>query len=57
MPELWVMDNDQYEQAMTLIKENLPTSPSPTTWKCANCGEQLEGQFTSCWRCGALKSL
>jgi len=24
-------------------------------WKCSKCGEELEGQFTSCWKCGATK--
>jgi hypothetical protein len=23
------------------------------SWTCAQCGEQLEPQFTTCWRCGA----
>jgi hypothetical protein len=22
-------------------------------WTCSDCGEQLEPQFTQCWRCGA----
>jgi len=22
-------------------------------WKCAGCGEEIEGQFTECWKCGA----
>jgi hypothetical protein len=22
-------------------------------WKCPKCGEQLEGQFDSCWKCAA----
>jgi hypothetical protein len=22
-------------------------------WQCAQCGEHLEAQFTTCWRCGS----
>ena len=25
------------------------------TWKCANCGEAVEEQFTECWHCGHSK--
>jgi uncharacterized membrane protein len=28
-------------------------APTGDAWICAQCGEQLEPQFTSCWRCGA----
>ena len=24
-------------------------------WTCASCGEALEAQFTSCWRCGGTR--
>ena len=24
-------------------------------WTCAHCGENLEGQFTECWKCGATR--
>lgn len=56
MPELWIVNNNQYDQAMALIQENL-LSPQPSiSWTCPQCGEELEGQFTTCWRCGVNKS-
>jgi hypothetical protein len=24
-------------------------------WQCPDCGEALEGQFSACWHCGALR--
>lgn len=21
-------------------------------WKCPECGEEVDGQFTNCWQCG-----
>lgn len=32
---------------------NLRSPSAP--WTCANCGEQIEGQFTECWKCGSPK--
>lgn len=26
--------------------------PARPTWKCPNCGEAVEEQFTACWHCG-----
>lgn len=25
---------------------------SPESWQCPQCAEQVEGQFSSCWKCG-----
>ena len=33
--------------------QSVPAAPSGAPWVCAQCGEQLEPQFTSCWHCGA----
>ena len=27
--------------------------PTQAAWRCGNCGESIEGQFTDCWKCGA----
>lgn len=52
-PELWVIDDTQYEAALALIKEIQCTShQTGTPWQCTSCGEQLEAQFTQCWKCG-----
>jgi hypothetical protein len=29
-------------------------APIGAPWTCEHCGEALEPQFTSCWRCGAV---
>ncbi len=52
-PELWIVDESQAEHARQIITEALgPTEHDPGHWKCANCDEDLEGQFTVCWNCG-----
>jgi hypothetical protein len=50
-PQLWV--EDTFESAALRALERAATAPPGLPWTCAQCGEQLEPQFTSCWRCGA----
>ena len=39
--------------AEALLVEFLrPQRPGGEVWCCPSCGEELEGQFTACWRCG-----
>ena len=52
-PELWVLDPGQFERASELIQafeEGAETTGAP--WACHHCGEQVEGGFGTCWRCG-----
>lgn len=53
-PELWVLDEAQFDEAVAIVSaaalDNL-VEPGGR-WTCSNCGEELEGQFTDCWRCG-----
>jgi DNA-directed RNA polymerase subunit RPC12/RpoP len=52
-PELWVVDAEVWPRARLLLEqwqeEAVELKPE---WACQNCGERLEGQFQSCWRCG-----
>ena len=54
-PELWVVDDEIWPRAKSLLdswlKEEAPSAP----WTCAACGETLEGQFGSCWKCGGAR--
>lgn len=49
VPELWIIDDEQYEAALNLLKEQ-----KHPTWKCV-CGEKIGGTFSQCWKCGKLK--
>ena len=51
-PQLYVDDAD--EQAALRALARAAAAPTGTPWICEYCGEALEPQFTSCWRCGAL---
>lgn len=50
-PQLYVDDADEIRAIRVLGEAAAPKAGAP--WVCAACGERLEPQFTSCWRCGA----
>ena len=56
---VWIVDDAQLERARALVvaflKGDAAREHSGRDWDCAQCGERLEGQFTSCWKCGAVK--
>lgn len=49
-PQLCVEDDD-YEKAQAIIAEALSEKVMPA-WRCDSCNEEIEGQFTECWKCG-----
>jgi hypothetical protein len=50
-PQLVVEDADETRSLKVLERAAAPVAGEP--WICESCGERLEAQFTSCWRCGA----
>lgn len=50
-PQLWVVNDLDYDRAMQLI-EGTALEESPPDWRCRKCGENNEGQFAACWKCG-----
>ena len=50
-PQLWV--EDALEAAVLRTLASASAAPRGSPWTCPQCGEELEAQFTSCWRCGA----
>ena len=55
-PELWVLNEQDFPKAAELRDALLqPQSTAVHSWICPSCGEESEGQFTSCWKCGATR--
>ena len=51
-PELWVMDDSQYERAVEILTPLLQEKEAPgEPWVCPQCGEQVDGNFGECWNC------
>ena len=51
-PELWVVDDEVWPRAKALLDGWLSHDDDLGEWVCPSCGEQLEGQFGACWKCG-----
>lgn len=52
-PELWIINDEKLARAKAIIRKTLaPLESVKKPWRCAGCGEELEGQFTECWNCG-----
>ena len=52
-PELWVLKDEDFERAKTLLEDWEGAEPVETTgWTCLGCGEVHQKEFTSCWKCG-----
>lgn len=49
-PQLCVEDED-FPEAKRIVEEALSVKEM-TPWRCCSCGEEMEGQFTECWKCG-----
>ena len=51
--ELWVVDDQDYSKAKEIVDNWEGSVAEPhASWVCAQCRETIEGQFTSCWKCG-----
>ncbi len=52
-PEIWVLEDFQYERARALVEGFLEASDGPREpWTCGRCGEAVDPPFSQCWRCG-----
>jgi hypothetical protein len=52
--ELWVLLETDADRAEALLRNAFSPKSGPS-WKCHDCGEQSEPQFTQCWRCGMAR--
>ncbi|HWO43797.1 MAG TPA: DUF2007 domain-containing protein [Candidatus Eisenbacteria bacterium] len=51
-PELWVEERRAAEAKTILRKTLAPIKAVRKPWRCHRCGEEIEGQFSECWKCG-----
>lgn len=55
-PEVWVLNDRDEARARAVIEQVLSDaarSHARGPWRCPRCDEEREGQFDSCWSCGA----
>ncbi len=51
-PELWVINEMDYDRAKQLIDAAITDESPSAPWKCRRSGEENEGQNAACWNCG-----
>jgi hypothetical protein len=52
-PELWILEDERFADVQAILKKALsPVKAVRKLWMCSDCGEQIEGQFSECWKCG-----
>lgn len=54
-PSIWVHERDVAAAREVLARRDRAGQSVP--WTCPGCGEGLEGQFTTCWRCGHVREV
>jgi len=56
-PELWVLGDEEFKRAKDILDEwQSKQIEQYESWICQGCGEENEGQFSSCWRCGRVET-
>jgi len=57
--KVWITTDSDFTRADELLQQFLRGEAARLHahegWQCTQCGEALEGQFTSCWSCGHAK--
>ena len=54
-PQLWLLDERDLDRARRVVSDFGRSAAAAPPWQCPVCGEALEGQFSACWHCGALR--
>ena len=57
LPELWIIRDQDFSRAETLLKNTLNLNIEGKNWQCIGCGESNEGHFSACWKCSSPDSL
>ncbi len=57
--KVWVVNDHDYARADDMLRRFLRGEDARMHahehWHCPRCDEDLEGQFTACWNCGAAR--
>ncbi|OYV95352.1 MAG: hypothetical protein B7Z68_07245 [Acidobacteria bacterium 21-70-11] len=57
---VWVVEDHEFERAAAFVEgyqhDAGPASAEGEGWRCPQCGEQVEAQFTDCWQCGSART-
>jgi len=52
VPQLFILDDNDLDRALKLLKLQLPEDEPAENWLCPECGVDVDGNFARCWKCG-----
>lgn len=55
-PEIWVGNEADFKRGSMLLKRSKWVVHEDKDWVCSGCSEAIEGQFSSCWKCGESRT-
>ncbi len=59
LPSVWVSEERQSEKALAVVaayrRGDGRAAAAGQPWRCLRCAEELESQFTTCWKCGSAR--
>ena len=51
-PEVWVVEDGDEIRARAIVEEARQAGPpGDEGWRCSGCGEWIDPEFGTCWRC------
>ena len=51
IPQLFVLEEKDEKRAQELIRNEEQGSETGEAWVCPECGAEVDGNFSRCWRC------
>ena len=49
--ELWIVNDQDYQKAVSTIDTEIENPTQKAPWLCAQCNEENDGSFEICWQC------
>jgi hypothetical protein len=56
VPQLFVIEEGDLTRARELLSAETPDGQSAADWTCSECGTEVDGNFSQCWKCGTAES-
>lgn len=56
VPQLFVLEEKDVARARELLLLDLPLPEQNENWTCPECGVDVEGNFSRCWKCGVNRN-
>ena len=56
-PVLCLVEDEDFEEALEILKAYQAPSLLGPDWDCPGCGERISGNFEACWQCNTATTI